>query len=88
MYYVSMNTEVAGLPMRATLESEARNLRQMHGAVYARHFTLNPNAGTIRDIRDGSIIAWILPEWVPMTEEYLRQRLIRTGNANGHTVTC
>lgn len=50
--------------MRSELKSEARALLQMYGPVMGRHFSVNIDAGTISDIRDGSLFAYLSPDWV------------------------
>ena len=65
VYYLDMDTA----DMRKALESEARSLRVMHGAIQARHFTINPNRRTVSDVRNGDVYAWFCQDWLTIGDD-------------------
>lgn len=58
----------------AAMQSEVDALQKLHGSVMARWFTGDPNRGTIRDIRNGDLYAYVSPTWAFATEDWLMAR--------------
>jgi len=47
--------------MRAELDRLARKVSHLHGAS-ARHWSINTDAGTVRDLEDGALNVFVHPE--------------------------
>ena len=54
--------------MLAELRSEAKALMKLWGNV-AAFWTVNADAGTIRDVRDGTLYCYLSREWLKLDKD-------------------